>query len=220
MAQAEGVDLLCFPECFLQGYLTDAGPARRHAIDLRTARFQAILARLAPISPTLVVGLIEADRGKLYNTTVVISHGHLAGSYRKTHLLTSERIFTAGDSYPIFANKGLKFGINICYDTNFPEASAALANLGATVILCPANNMLPRDVAEQWKHRHNAVRCQRVKETGLWLISADVTGERADSISYGPTAAINPYGQVVAQVPLNEVGMIAVDVPIGFAPTR
>jgi len=214
MAQQDGIALLCFPECFLQGYLTDLESASRHALDLGSTAFQALLNRLAIFDPTLVIGLIESDRGKLYNTAAVISHGELLGRYRKCHLLASESIFTAGDAYPIFETNGLKFGINICYDTNFPVASASFAGQGAGVVLCPANNMLPHPIAEKWKHRHHDIRRQRAMENGLWLISADVTGTRDHCISYGPTSAINPKGEIVSQVPLGKTGIIAVDVPL------
>ncbi len=51
-------------------------------------------------------------------------------------------------------------------------------------------------------------------ETGLWIVSADITGERDGRISYGPTAVINPQGQVVAQVPLLEIGMVTLEIPL------
>jgi hypothetical protein len=53
---------------------------------------------------------------------------------------------------------------------------------------------------------------ERVKENRVWLMSADVTGEREDHIAYGPTSAINPGGKVVAQVPLMETGMVVVEI--------
>ena len=44
-AKTEGVSLLCFPEGFLQGYLTDETPARRNALDLTSPAFEAVLNR-------------------------------------------------------------------------------------------------------------------------------------------------------------------------------
>jgi predicted amidohydrolase len=47
----------------------------------------------------------------------------------------------------------------------------------------------------------------------MWLIRADLTGSRdADRIAYGPTCAINPEGEVVAQVPAMTTGMIVAEV--------
>ena len=211
-AESQEARLVCFPECFLQGYLVEEEQARRHAINLRSQEFEVVLGRLARIKSTLVFGLIEVDNGLLFNTAVVVEQGRLRGAYRKTRLLEGERIFQPGDSYPVFEAGGLRFGINICYDTNFPEGAAALATQGADVLVCPANNMMRREKAEEWKHRHNEIRGQRARETGLWVVSSDVTGERDGRISLGPTAIIDPSGVVVAQVPLLEVGIVVVEI--------
>ena len=63
--------------------------------------------------------------------------------------------------------------------------------------------MMRLQAAEEWKCRHNAIRAERVRETGMWLVSADVTGARDVSrIGYGPTSVMNPNADVVAQVPI------------------
>jgi predicted amidohydrolase len=45
-AETQGASLLCFPEGFLQGYLTDETPAWRNAMDLASPAFAAVLTRL------------------------------------------------------------------------------------------------------------------------------------------------------------------------------
>jgi predicted amidohydrolase len=163
----------------------------------------------------LVFGLIEIDDGRLFNTAVVVHRRELIGRYRKAHLLSRERCFDAGCSPEVFQVNGLRFGINICYDTNFTAAAQGVAALGTSLIVCPANNMLPREAAERWKDLHNAIRAERCRETGLWLVSADVTGERDGCVSWGPTAVITPQGEVAAQLPLGRPGPLVFDLPIG-----
>ncbi len=92
-------------------------------------------------------------------------------------------------------------------------AARKVADLGASLIVCPANNMHRRETAEALKHMHNSVRGERCRETGLWLISADVTGERDGRISWSPTAVLNPAGEVVAQLPLEKTGLLVFDIP-------
>jgi predicted amidohydrolase len=217
-ASAEGAELLCFPECFLQGYLTDDAVARSYALDLESTRFQTVLGNFAKSEPMIVMGIIEIENERLYNTAIVFHRGILRGRYRKIHLLKREKIFESGTDCPLFEVSGLRFGINICYDTNFPKAGCRVADLGARIIVCPANNMLPRDTAENLRDRHNAVRGERCRETGLWLISSDVTGERDDCVSWGPTAILNPAGVVARQLPLGQTGLLFFDVPCGSDP--
>lgn len=214
-AFAAGASLVCFPEGFLQGYLTDERPAREAAMDLGSCAFKGLLDRLPENGPMLVFGLIEVDDGRLFNTAVVVHRRALIGRYRKAHLLSRERCFDAGCGAGIFQVNGLRFGINICYDTNFPSAAQEVAILGASLIVCPANNMLPWTAAEKWKDLHNTIRSDRCRETGLWLVSADVTGERDGCVSWGPTAVIAPGGEIVTQLPLGRPGLLVFDLPMG-----
>ncbi len=211
-AEADGVSLICFPECFMQGYLTEKRLAEKHAINFTSSAFKTILNQLAKHKPMIVFGLIEEENKNLFNTAAVIKEGELIGKYRKTHLLEGEQIFKAGCEYPVFEINNLKFGIAICYDTQFAESTANLASQGVKLILCPSNNMMRYETAEKYKHLHHEMRIERVKETKVWLMSADVTGERDGRVSYGPTSAINPDGKVVDQVPLMKTGMLVVEI--------
>ena len=172
--------------------------------------------RLSTIQPTLVFGVIERAGAKFFNTAVVIRRGALVCSYRKTHLTAGERLFDPGCDYQTFDVGGVRCGINICHDTNFNAAARAVASQGARVLLVPSQNMMKREAAEAWKLRHNAIRAERVRETGLWLASADVTGARDDiRIAYGPTSIMNPNADVVAQVPLMTIGMAVATIDRG-----
>jgi predicted amidohydrolase len=212
-ADAADLDLLLFPECFLQGYLVTPDYLDRNAFELDSAAFQGVLARLSSIRQTLVLGLIERQRDRFFNSAAVITAGHIVGVYRKTHLIDGESAFTAGSTYPVFDLKGVRFGINICYDTQFPDAARAVAAQGGQALLVPAQNMMRRANAELWKPLHNTIRSDRVRETGMWLISADVTGQRdPHRIGYGPTGVLNPAAEVIAQVPTSTVGMAVAEV--------
>ncbi|GAA1027578.1 hypothetical protein GCM10009557_09490 [Virgisporangium ochraceum] len=126
-ADSEKVDLLLFPECFLQGYLITERHIRTWAFDVISAEFAGVLAALAGIRQTLVLGMIERSGGTYFNTALVIARQQVIGRYRKTFLTAGESIFAAGESYPVFDLGQVRFGINICYDTQFPQAAAAVA---------------------------------------------------------------------------------------------
>ena len=212
-SESARVDLLLFPECFLQGYLVEEGHLRQHALDLESAAFASILQRLTPVRPTLVFGMIELLRGRYFNSAVVIRSGQVVGVYRKTHLSAGESLFEPGGAFPVFELNGVTYGINICFDTNFADAAAPLAAQGARLMLVPSQNMMKRGAAEEWRLLHNRIRAERVKETGMWLVSADVTGARDDlRVAYGPTSVMNPEAEIVAQVPLMATGMVLAEI--------
>lgn len=212
-AERRGADLVCFPECFLQGYDTHPEHIASVAVELGSPVFHDVLRTFVSVKLVIVFGLIEQDAGIAYNSALAIQDGKVIAHYRKTHLLEGEAwVFGRGSSSPVFEVQGMKVGINICYDLSVPESIECAAALGVTVLVCPCNNMLPREVAEKWKSRHNEMRSRHAKAHGVWIVSSDVTGERDQCISYGPTAVIDPLGTVVAQVPLQEVGMVMAEV--------
>ncbi len=213
LASSQGADVVLFPECFLQGYFTDQSSVERLAIDLEGEDFLPVRKLSADIPVTLIVGVIERAADHCYNTAVVLRGGNVLGRYRKNALLESEsRVFQPGCDFPVLEIADRRIGINICYDLRFTEPARRLADQGARVLLCPCNNMLDRANAESWKEKHNAIRALRCRESGLWLVSSDVTGERDGKVSYGPTAVIDPSGVVLDQLPLLTEGMLIVDI--------
>ncbi len=216
-AQLDGASLVCFPECYLQGYVVQLERSKELAIALDSDAFATILLQLSRIEITIVFGMIEIADEKLFNTAVVVKNGRLVGSYRKVQLTPGEtKVFSPGSEFPVFDLSGIKFGMNICNDLNFSECALQVADQGAQLLVCPCNNMHRLQVAVEWKEKHNRIRSLRCQESGLWLLSSDVTGEREDRISYGPTAVINPAGEVVAQAELEKPGMILHNIAIAL----
>lgn len=220
-AEDKNVDLLLYPECFLTGYILSESFVTEYSYDFESEQFAAILKQLGHINPVLVFGVNEKKSGQYFNSAVVINRGKILGVYRKTHLIDPNELFyTPGNEYPIFEIRGLKYGINICYDAQFTEAAKAVADQGAQLLLSLTQNMLRRETAEYWKDKHSEICVERVKETGLWYVRSDVTGIRqpgqygVERIGYGPTLAMNPKSEIVVQVPLMTVGMITVDIPV------
>ncbi len=220
-AQAAGADVVCFPECYLQGYDVSRAHVAASALSLDSKPFRAVLDQLKHLDAVLVLGFIERDRSEFFNTAAVLHRGRVLGRYRKVHLLRAEaQVFSPGATRgapPVFDVAGVPFGINICNDLQSANGAAELARAGARVLLAPCNNMLPAAVARAWKDRHTPVRAQRARESGLWVVTSDVFGRRDGGVSFGPTAVINPQGVVVDQVPLEAPGMSILDTAqLGF----
>lgn len=198
-ADSKSTDLICFPEGYLNGYTRDEARARRVAVDLSSKEFQAILAKFSKFKAMAIIGVIEVEDDKLFNTAIVVHEGKLIGKYRKTH--PQEGIFEAGSEYPVFELKNHKFGINICYDANFSEASRKLAEQGAEIIFYPLNNELKNDSAEKWRYKHAENLVTRAREMGIWIVSSDIIIKSDKTIGYGCTTIVNPKGEIVGKVP-------------------
>jgi predicted amidohydrolase len=215
-AQQLGAALVTFPECFLQGYDVGHAHVTSTALDLSSVGFARILCALSDLDAVIVLGFIERDTENFYNSAAILRRGRLLARYRKRYLLENERaVFGTGNESPVVDVDGLLVSVNICYDLQFSEALSAPARVGAQVLACPCNNMLPRESAERWKWKHNEMRIARARESKVWLVSADVTGERDGRISYGPTAVISSNGTVLSQVPLLGEGVAMAEVDCG-----
>jgi predicted amidohydrolase len=209
-ADANGINVLCFQECFLQGYTLNETETRKRALNLASAQFTKLLKKLADYKTAAIVGVIEEENGLYFNTAAVIQRGALLGKYRKVHLF--EKNFQPGENYPVFAVDGLCFGINICYDARFAEGAKALATQGAKVIFYPLNNRLPTEKAIKYREMHLPNLIERAKETGCWIVSSDVVVEDAHTIGYGFSAIVNPSGEIIQSIPELKTGMVSCDI--------
>lgn len=145
-------DLIVLPELFATGYFfgsTEQAATLAEGIpDGPTVRRLERWAR--ETGSTIVAGVAESDRGRLYNSAVVVTPNGWLGTYRKTHLFYEEALhFTPGDSgFQVWTvtdrrRKSYRLGVMICFDWLFPESSRALGLGGADVIAHPSNLVLP-----------------------------------------------------------------------------
>ncbi len=143
MAEAEGVQLVAFPEMCITGYW--------HVRNLPRAAIEA-LAEVVPGGPStqllralslkhgllIGAGLIEkGEDGRLYNSYVFCDKDGAVHAHRKIHCFISEHM-ASGDSYTVFdTTLGYKIGILICYDNNIIENVRVTALMGADILLAP-----------------------------------------------------------------------------------
>ena len=209
-AEAAGVDLVCFPECYVGGYFpNDHHATDRVAYEVGTPAFDGLLRRIGRFEATLVVGIAERRGAELFNTALVVRQGALIGRYAKSR--PNEAFFTAGGEHPTFAAAGTRFGINICNDANSPEVAAATAEAGAQVIVMPLNNLLRFEVDRLWRERHVANLVARARETGCWVVSSDIVGRTAERVAHGCAAIVDPLGRLLARVPEDREGVVTHD---------
>jgi len=209
-ADNEKIDVLCFPECFLQGYTLDSQETKERALNLESPDFKKILSSLKQYKVTTILGVIEKDEERYYNTAAVIRQGKILGIYRKVHLF--EHNFHPGKSYPIFTVDGLSFGINICYDARFSEGAIQLSKQGAKVIFYPLNNRLPIEKAVSYHDKHVPNLVERAKESGCWVISSDVIAQDSTHTGFGYTTITTPQGKTIDYVPELSGGMIVTEI--------
>lgn len=205
-AEEESLDIVCMPECHLTGYCRTPEEADAHSIDLGSALFSHLLSELRQFDPVVILGLMERSGQELFNSAAIVERGKVLGVYRKQHLV--ETAFSPGRESPMFERNGVRYGVNICSDANFPEAAAALKARGAEAIFYLLNNSLPHATAQKWRSRHIEILSARARECSTWVISADAVERSPTTTGYGCTAIVDPTGHVIERCPELTTGRI------------
>ena len=141
-AKAGGAEMVVFPELFLPGY-NQMDDHATHAQPIGGAWEQQFAALAQKHSCGLTIGWAERDDDTLYNSASTYdATGTKRGHYRKIQLWgpTEQSVFAFGDSYTTFSLDGVRTGILICYDVEFPQHCRALADMGVKRILVPTAN--------------------------------------------------------------------------------
>ncbi len=148
LSAIKNLDLIVLPELCNSGYnfknLSEAKSLSEPVPEGRSTQTWIALCR--KMGFYLVAGLNECDKGKLYNSAILIGPKGYLGKFRKLHLFYNEKkFFRPGNlSLPVFKVKGVMLGILICFDWQFPEAWRILALKGAQIICHPSNLIIPK----------------------------------------------------------------------------
>lgn len=193
-AAGEGAGLLVCPEGFLTGYHRPGlGAAELSGVPALLARAGEIAARHGL---PLLVGSHVAEEGAVRNAAVAFdASGVEIGRYRKRALFGDweKRTFHAGDAPLRFEVGGLKIGVLICYDVEFPELVRAEARAGVELIAVPTALMAP------WERVSRVLVPARALENQLFVAYANRTGEEAGLSYTGLSRICGPGGDTLAE---------------------
>lgn len=213
-AASAGSKIAVFPECALTGYcFRSSEEARPLAETVPGPSTEKIAAAAKRLDATVVVGMLERDGDRIYNSAVVISPEGVLGTYRKVHLpyLGIDRFVALGDKpFPVFETARAKIGVNICYDCSFPESGRVLKLKGAQLLTIPTNWPIGSD---SWQHTPKV----RATENHLVVVAADRVGEERGFRFSGHSQIVDFGGQVLAEAGDTEETIIDGEVDLAAA---
>ncbi len=207
---AAGAELTVFPECALTGYCFDsieeALPFAQTLPGRATEQFTNACRELGVFA---VFGLLEEEDGRLFNAAALVGPNGLIGTYRKVHLpyLGIDMKTTYGDRpFAVFEAGGVKVGLLICYDAAFPEASRALALLGADIIVLPTN--WPPGAECVAEHTLNT----RAMENAVYFMAVNRVGEERGFPFIGRSRICGPSGCTLASTESTQPTILYADI--------
>lgn len=201
-------DLLVLPELANSGYLYNSPDDLEPFSELSdgSGPFINNLCEIAKVkSACIISGFSEITaNGTLYNAAIAVDDSGVIGLYRKIHLFNTEKdLFTPGNlGFPVFNFKDITFGMMICFDWFFPEASRTLTLNGAQLIAHPANLVLP--------YCQKAMKTRSI-ENRIFTITANRVGtERLSNLSLtftGNSQVTAPNGEVLTYAGSDETSL-------------
>ncbi len=131
---------------------------------------------------------------------IIDDKGKIKGIAKKVHLFGSEKErLLPGTSLTVFNYNGVKLGIAICYDVDFPETVRSLFRKGVEVLLVPSK--IDREGLPLWR--------EYLKVRALENRIAVVNSNALEAPNYpGHSVALLPYkrGNVVDTMTIGELG--------------
>ncbi len=223
-ASAERVEIVSFPECFLNGYYDQEKPARRTAFSVDSAKMDKVREIAGHFGATVIVGFNELRGGDLYNTVMIAERGQPLSFYSK--VFAYHKFHQRGTELPVFERRGLKFGVVICADGGYIEPVRILALKGARVVFSPHANYISPDYLINHFESVRSDHIARAVENGVWFLRGnDVSlGKNPmvsyEGIGYGESYLLDYYGEVVVRSRRHMEDYIAAEIPDQPAPAE
>ncbi|OGO05877.1 MAG: hypothetical protein A2Y73_01380, partial [Chloroflexi bacterium RBG_13_56_8] len=194
-AAAEGAEMVLFPETALTGYSPDIGRGRKPDEWPSIHEGLESIRRLArQLRIWVVMGSEAWENGAWMNRLYAYSEdGKCVATYDKVHLMNADtHYYVPGKEGIVFEAKGVKCGLQICYDARFPEGYRSLLAQGAEVVLTSFYGA----GSGSWKVPVLAAHLRsRAAENGVFVVATNVAGPLQIVVSQ----IIDPLGLVMAQ---------------------
>ncbi|HET7313944.1 nitrilase-related carbon-nitrogen hydrolase [Salinisphaera sp.] len=209
LAGRPDADLMVWPELYLCGYTT--ARAETLAESLAGDRVGRLRAAAERHETAIVIGFAERrDDGRVANSVLAIDRdGRIAGCYRKIQLFGDEAgAFTPGDHLEIVELAGVRVGLMICFDIEFPEIARALAVGGAELLLSVSANMRP------FGPDHRLCVQARALENRRPHVYVNQVGQGETFLFTGDSCHADTAGRVRASCPPHAEALVLADVAL------
>lgn len=209
-AAEAGAGIICFPELSLCGYPLDGDLPHDLARPLDGELTGALVELADEHKIVVIAGMLErASSGVLHNTQLLTIPGGRVETYRKTHVPTSEiGRFAPGGTLPVFALPQVTVGVQICYDTHFPEATTVQTLAGAEVIFMP-HASTGTETREEKRTRWLRYMAARAYDNGVFAVVVNQCDPQRGFP--GLAFALDPWGVVIGETESDAEDLLVVD---------
>ena len=201
-AEADGADLVVFPELVLSGYPPEDLVLKPDFQQACREACEALAEETADGGPAMLVGLPWPEDGRLYNAVALLDGGGVAAVRHKVLLpnygvFDEKRVFDAGEMPGPVSFRDVRIGVPICEDIWQPSVVECLEENGAELLLAP--NGSPFETTKDDVRLNIAV--ERVVESGLPLAYVNQVGGQDELVFDGASFVLGRDRALRAQLP-------------------
>jgi predicted amidohydrolase len=195
-----GAQLIIFPELILTGYHQDLLGDRlvKLALSTEDEPLQRLAQAAGRAEVYLIAGFIEKRRipGVVYNSTLLCGpDGSVLGSYAKSHLFASEKLyFRQGDRLAVLRTGFGTVGPMICMDIGFPEVARLLSLQGAELLVAPSAWI--QEDADIWP----LLLQSRALDNLAFVAGINRVGTEGELRFIGRSMLVDPRGKILAEL--------------------
>jgi len=194
-AHRSKLDLLCFPECALSGYIVN-----HHK--MRWVQIRDGIEKLQQSSNTygisLLVGSSWYSDSRIYNSALIIRpHAPLLIYYKNNLTEYDKKYFATGKMTLEFDIKGIRCGVLICRDQNYPLLAMKYRHV--KILFYLSSHYYSREEVLKKERKNKSFPIVRALENKIYVAKADAVGTHNGLVSLGGSIIVDPGGYVIAE---------------------
>ncbi len=198
-AQAQGADIVSFPELTLTGYPPEDLLLKPQFIDDNLKALRRVAKEVGDI--VAVVGFADRTAAGLFNAAALLCGGRVRAVYHKAFLpnygvFDEKRYFLAGQRFPVYRAGAVCFGVNICEDIWHMDGPAGVqAYRGAQVIV--NINASPYHMGKGMLRRQILKR--QARKNRVAVLYTNLVGGQDELVFDGSSMIVDAKGDLLGQ---------------------
>ncbi len=227
-AEADGCDLVAFPELSITGYPPEDLLLKPAFVDESREALDALAEQVGDV--VAIVGFVDREGSRLYNAVAVCHGRQVRGIYRKRRLpnyavFDEQRYFTPGtEPLRLYGVAGTAVGVSICEDAWASGGPLAEQAVGGARLIVNVNAS-PYHAGKAAKRE--AMLAERAGEAGCTIAYVNLVGGQDELVFDGGSLVVSEAGEVLARARQHVEELLVVDLELeqstaegGAPPTR
>ena len=213
-ADADGCDLVAFPELAVSGYPPEDLLLRPAFVAQAQESLEKVAARTGRAAAVVGFPLLERD---LYNAAAVCANGRVLGVYRK-HILPNstvfdeERYFAASSTDgPLFNVAGARVAVTICEDAWSPTGPISTQAAGGAELVVNINGS--PYYAGRLRERETML-STRAADASVPIVYVNLVGGQDELVFDGGSLVFDEHGRLVARARQFTEDLLVVDLDV------